>query len=106
MAEKIGRLTGTLFLEGVSLTLRLGAIPFERIDPRKVSLDLTWAGDLLSSGLPSVEKLKEGILPGFLQNCSAFKSRCKLPGQIGFAHSNRSFYNKILRTFQTGMSPC
>ena len=72
MAEKIGRLTGTLFLEGVSLTLRLGALPFERIDPRKVSLDLTWAGDLLSSGLPSVDyslvcsSLKSKLEPEYL----------------------------------------
>ncbi len=72
MAEKIRRLTGTLFLEGVSLTLRLGAIPFERIDPRKVSLDLSWTGDLLNSGLPVVDyslvcsSLKSKLEPEYL----------------------------------------
>ncbi len=72
MAEKIRRLTGTLFLEGVSLTLRLGAMPFERIDPRKVSLDLSWSGDLLCSGIPAVDysvvcsSLKSELEPEYL----------------------------------------
>ena len=55
MAEKNGRLTGTLFLEGISLSLRLGVFPFERIEPRRVRLDLTWSGELLSAGEPVVD---------------------------------------------------
>ena len=72
MAEKIGGLAGTLFLEGISLTLRLGALPFERIDPRRVNLDLTWKGDLLCSGLPVVDyslvvsSLKSKLEPEYL----------------------------------------
>ncbi|MCK5786861.1 MAG: dihydroneopterin aldolase [Candidatus Sabulitectum sp.] len=55
MAEENRRLTGSLFLQGISLTLRLGALPSEQIQPRKVKLDLKWTGDILSSGCPVVD---------------------------------------------------
>ena len=57
MAEKDRRLrlTGTLFLEGVSLTLLLGALPSEQIEPRKVKLDLTWTGEVFAEGHPVVD---------------------------------------------------
>lgn len=66
MAEKNRRLTGTLFLEGVSLYLRLGALSFERIEPRKVKLDLKWSGELFSSGGPVVD---------YSQVCTMFKHK-------------------------------
>jgi dihydroneopterin aldolase len=55
VAEKNGRLTGTLALEGISLSLRLGVLPFEKIEARRVMLDLKWSGDLLCNGIPSVD---------------------------------------------------
>jgi len=55
MVEENRRLTGTLLLEGISLTLRLGALPFERIEPRLVPVDLKWTGELLAGGNPVVD---------------------------------------------------
>ncbi|MCD4706396.1 MAG: dihydroneopterin aldolase [Candidatus Sabulitectum sp.] len=55
MAEENRRLTGTLFLEGISLTVRLGALPFERTEPRSVKMDLKWIGELFSGGIPVVD---------------------------------------------------
>ncbi len=66
MVEKNGRLTGTLFLEGISLTLRLGALPFERIEPRTVKIDLKWTGEILAGGRPVVD---------YSQVCTSLKSK-------------------------------
>jgi len=68
MAEENGRLTGTLLLEGISLTLRLGALSFERIEPRLVKLDLKWNGELLSDGSPVVD---------YSQVCFSLKNKLK-----------------------------
>ncbi|MCK5132643.1 MAG: dihydroneopterin aldolase [Candidatus Sabulitectum sp.] len=66
MAEENRRLTGTLFLESISLTLRLGALPFERIESRRVRLDLKWTGKLLSDGRPVVD---------YSQVCTSLKNK-------------------------------
>lgn len=55
MVKENRRLTGTLLLKGISLTLKLGALPVERIEPRQVKIDLEWVGDLLSNGKPTVD---------------------------------------------------
>lgn len=55
MVEENRRLTGTLFLKSISLTLRLGALPFERIEPRTVKIDLKWTGELITGGHPVVD---------------------------------------------------
>jgi dihydroneopterin aldolase len=55
MVEENRRLTGTLILQEISLSLRLGAFPFERIGVRRVSVDLEWAGDLFANGKPVVD---------------------------------------------------
>lgn len=55
MVEKNRGLTGTLSLEGIAMTLRLGVFPFERLEPRKIKLDLKWTGELLSSGIAVVD---------------------------------------------------
>ncbi|RKZ01982.1 hypothetical protein DRQ21_09610 [Candidatus Fermentibacteria bacterium] len=72
MAEENRRLTGALSLEGISLTLRLGALPFERIEPRKVLVDLKWTGEVFKSGRPVVDYslvcsvLKNGVEAEYL----------------------------------------
>ena len=72
MAEENRRLTGTLFLKNLSLTLQLGALPFERIESRRVNLDLKWAGELFEAGKPTVDyslvctELKSKLEPEYL----------------------------------------
>ncbi len=55
MAEENRRLTGRLEIKGISLNLKLGAYPFERLEKRAVPLDLVWTGPLLSRGEPVVD---------------------------------------------------
>ena len=66
MVEENKRLTGSLILEGISLTVRLGVLPSEQIEPRRVILDLKWTGEILSPGCPVVD---------YSQVCSALKNK-------------------------------
>ncbi|MCD6588599.1 MAG: dihydroneopterin aldolase [Candidatus Fermentibacteraceae bacterium] len=72
MVEENRRLTGNLSLEGISLALRLGALPFERIEPRRVLVDLEWTGEVFRSGKPVVDyslvcsALKNGVETEYL----------------------------------------
>ncbi len=66
MVEKNRRLTGVLRLEGVSLTLPVGAFAFERIEPRKILLDLEWQGEILAGEHPVVD---------YSEVCSSLKSK-------------------------------
>ncbi len=47
MAEENRGLTGTLEMRGIGLRLRLGAHAFERIEPRRVPVDLIYRGQLI-----------------------------------------------------------
>ncbi len=72
MVEENRRLKGTMLLNGVSVTLRLGALSFERIEPRRVNLDLKWAGEFFAAGKPVVDysmvctELKSKLEPEYL----------------------------------------
>lgn len=46
MAEENRGLTGTLEMRGIGLRLRLGVHAFERIEPRRIPVDLTYRGPL------------------------------------------------------------
>ena len=55
MVEKNRGLTGTLSLQGIAVTVRLGVFPFERVEPRKIKLDLKWTGEILAGGVAAVD---------------------------------------------------
>lgn len=55
MAEKTGRLTGTLSLSEIELVLKLGAYKFERLETRKVPVDISRRGVLMENGEPCVD---------------------------------------------------
>jgi dihydroneopterin aldolase len=55
MAEENRRLKGTLELNGIDLTLKLGLHPFERLSARSVPVDLVRNGPLMENGIPLVD---------------------------------------------------
>ena len=73
MVEENRRLSGTLTLEGVSLTLRLGVLPAERIEARVVPVDIQWSGELFAGGKPAVD---------YSEVCSALKTGIKTEYQF------------------------
>ena len=55
MAEKTRRLTGLLTLTEIGLVLKLGVHEFERLETRKVPVDISRRGVLMENGEPSVD---------------------------------------------------
>ncbi len=55
MVEKNERLKGILYLDEIALFLKLGALPHEQIEPRKVLVNLKWNGLLFSDGTPFID---------------------------------------------------
>lgn len=55
MVEKNERLIGLLYLDEIELFLKLGVLPSEQIEPRKVLVNLKWNGLLLSDGTPTID---------------------------------------------------
>lgn len=68
MAEENRGLTGRLEIKGISLNLKLGAHPFERLEKRSIPVDLVWTGPLFSRGEPVVD---------YSQVCSMLKTSLK-----------------------------
>ncbi len=55
MAEEARGVKGTLLLKEIGLTLRLGLYDFERIETRRVPVDITREGLLMKNGVPVVD---------------------------------------------------
>ena len=71
MVEKNERLEGLLFLDEIELFLKLGALPSEQIEPRKVLVNLKWNGLLFSEDSPYIDyavvctKLQNTLEPSY-----------------------------------------
>lgn len=91
MVEKNERLEGLLSLDEIELFLKLGALPSEQIEPRKVLVNLKWNGLLFSDGTPTIDYSVVCIV---LQN--------KLKPSYRFIEQLAGDIMKILETNWTG----
>jgi len=55
MAEENRRLRGSLELRGINLVLKLGLHSFERLETRRVPVDLVRTGIIMENGVPTVD---------------------------------------------------